>query len=96
MGEEHQHRRQNGRLNDAEGEPVDQQQPVRVDDALQRRQRTPEQQRDEHQPFDAAPLGELGRRDLEDEVAEEEQPAEQPCLTRADVQRLGQASGRAD
>ena len=71
-------------------------QPVDRDGALQCGEHAPGGQRPEQHGLDTAPLGEAARRHLEQEVADEEQAAQQASLRRRDVQPLGEATGSAD
>ena len=94
--QEDQHRRDDRGLGDPQGEPVDHQQPQPRDHTLGAGEHPPQQHRPEDQLADALALGVVGRRDLEDEVADEEEGTEKGGPAGRQSQIVLQPAGDAD
>ena len=93
VGEDDEHRGEDDAFGDAKQEAVDGEEPELVDDAGKGGERSPEDERGEDEAAGAAAADVGGPGDLEDEVAQEEEGAEEGGAGGGDVERFGKASG---
>ena len=96
VGQQNDHRRKDQALRDAQQQPVNNQQPVVVNDPGQSGKNPPADQREKDQPGRASAHRVSRRRHLEEKIAEKEDRAEKSRARLGDVERLCQPCGCAE